>query len=55
MVTCSREETAEFRQEKFPEEMQREAILVQIVNFGVFMVLSWELNMSINTAHGRGE
>lgn len=54
MVTCSREETAELRQEQCPEEMQREAILVQITNFGVFMVLSWELNM-ISISPGRGE
>lgn len=54
MVTCSREETVEFRQEQCPEEMQREAILVQISNFGVFMVLDWELN-TINTHYGRGE
>lgn len=34
--------------------MQREAILVQIANFGVFIVLSWELN-TINTPLGRSE
>lgn len=36
MVICSREETAEFRQEQGPAEMQREAILVQIANWSIY-------------------
>lgn len=54
MVTCSREETPEFRQEQCPEEMQREAFFIQTANFGVFMVPSCELN-TINAPHWRRE
>lgn len=36
MVTCSREETAEFKQEQCPEEVQREAILFQIANWSIY-------------------
>lgn len=39
MVTCRREETAELRQEQRPEKLYKEAILVQIANFGIFLVL----------------
>lgn len=39
MVTCRREETAEPKREQCPEQLWREAILVQIVNLGVLLAL----------------